>query len=312
MTDSSSHVNRLSSEIDRSFQETLLDSLHDGVYVVDPNRKILYWNKGAERLTGYAAAEVVGRQCEDNLLMHTDESGCMLCHHRCPLAETIVDGQHREVEIYLRHKGGHYLAVSVRSAPVRNSMGNIIGAVEAFSDVTSKKRIERRVGELEGLVYLDALTGVPNRRYLELRVQQAVQEVGQFERSIGLLMMDLDDFKQVNDQYGHDIGDLALKTLSHTLSQSLRSSNVMGRWGGEEFLVIVAGTTSDGLSSYAERCRQEIAGMKVPVPLGQLRITASLGATMITPEDTAQSVLKRADALMYRSKTDGRDRVSFG
>jgi diguanylate cyclase (GGDEF)-like protein/PAS domain S-box-containing protein len=273
MSESPSRFNPFSAEIDQSFHEKLLDSLHDGVYFVDRNRKILYWNTGAERLTGYSAAEVVGHFCGDNILMHTDEAGCLLCENGCPLAQTIADGQHREHELFFRHKLGHRVAVSVRAAPITNSYGEIIGAVEVFSDVTAKKHIERRVGELEDLVYLDALTEVPNRRYLELRVQQAVQEVVQFNRRIGLLMIDLDDFKQVNDQHGHATGDLALKSLSKSLSLTLRSSNVIGRWGGEEFLVLVAGTTPDGLRSYAERCRQKIAEMEIPLPTGQLRIT---------------------------------------
>ena len=147
---------------------------------------------------------------------------------------------------------------------------------------------------------------------MELKVQQAVQEVAQFDRRIGLMMIDLDDFKQVNDQHGHDVGDLALKLLSKTLTQSLRSSNVLGRWGGEEFLVIVAGTTREGLWGYAERCRNDIAGLNVPVSAGELHLTASIGATLIAPEDSQHSAVKRADELMYRSKIEGRNRVTYG
>ena len=301
-----------SADLDQSFHETLLDSLYDGVYFVDLNRKILYWNKGAEKLTGYSAPEVVGRCCSDNILMHTDESGHQLCLAGCPVSRTICDGKRAEHDLYLRHKLGYTLAVSVRSAPIKNRQGEIIGAVEIFHDISAKKRIERRVGELEGLVYLDALTGVPNRRYMELRVQQAVQEVAQFDRRIGLMMIDLDDFKQVNDLHGHDVGDLALQMLSKTLSKSLRSMNVIGRWGGEEFLVIVAGTTPEGLLAYGERCRKDIAALAVPVSAGELKLTASLGATMIHPNDSQLSAVKRADDLMYRSKIEGRDRVTYG
>jgi diguanylate cyclase (GGDEF)-like protein len=151
---------------------------------------------------------------------------------------------------------------------------------------------------------------------MELKVQQAVQEVAQFHRRIGLMMIDLDRFKQVNDQHGHDIGDLALQKLSKVLTESLRSSNVIGRWGGEEFLVIVAGTTPEGLRAYAERCRNHLAGLKIPVSTGEhgmnLHVTASIGATMIVPEDSHHSAVKRADELMYRSKIEGRNRVTCG
>jgi diguanylate cyclase (GGDEF)-like protein/PAS domain S-box-containing protein len=301
-----------SADLEQAFHEMVLDSLYDGVYFVDSSRTILYWNKGAEKLTGYSAEDVVGHCCSDNILMHTDDCGRLLCLEGCPLSLTMLGGQRQEKEVYLRHKLGHRVAVSVRSAPITNRRGEIIGAVEVFTDITAKKRIERRVGELEGLVYLDALTGVPNRRYMELRVEQAVQEVAQFDRSIGLLMIDLDDFKQVNDQHGHDAGDIALKTLSKLLTQSLRSSNVMGRWGGEEFLVIVSGTTPEGLRAYAERCRKDIAWTKIPLPSGAVQLTASIGATMIEHHDSRYAVVKRADELMYRSKIEGRDRATFG
>ena len=111
-----------------SFYERLLDSLHDGVYFVNTERTIQYWNKGAELLTGYLASEVVGRSCYDNILAHVNEQGCGLCMNRCPLAATIADGVRRESEIYLRHKLGHRVPISVRVAPISNEEGRVVGA----------------------------------------------------------------------------------------------------------------------------------------------------------------------------------------
>ncbi len=312
MPESIDHSKLLPMDVNLSFHERLLDSLHDGVYFVDRERKILYWNKGAEQLTGYSADEVVGRSCFDNILMHVAAGGCALCLHGCPLGKTIEDGQRRESEIFLRHKLGHRIPVSVRAAPIADSQGKIVGAVEVFSDISAKKHMERRVGELEDLVFLDPLTGVPNRRYIELKVKQSLQEVEQFGRKIGLLMVDVDRFKQVNDEHGHEIGDRALKTMCRTVQHNLRSGNVLGRWGGEEFLVIVAGTSMEGLRATAERYRMLISETTIPLAAGELRITASMGATLMLGDDTDQSVIKRADELMYKSKMDGRDRVTIG
>ena len=312
MSDSTDHAKLLPVDVNLSFHERLLESLHDGVYFVDRERKILYWNKGAELLTGYSAAEVVGRSCFDNILMHVTAGGCSLCLNGCPLGKTIEDGQRRESEIFLRHKLGHRVPVSVRAAPLTDHQGKIIGAVEVFSDISAKKYIERRMGALEELVFLDPLTGVPNRRYIELKVQQALQEVEQFGRKIGLLMVDVDHFKQVNDEHGHDAGDEVLKAMCRTLLHSLRSGNVLGRWGGEEFLVILAGTTLEGLRASAERFRMLISETAVPAPKGELRITVSMGGTLMLRDDTDQSVIKRADELMYQSKMDGRNRVTLG
>jgi diguanylate cyclase (GGDEF)-like protein/PAS domain S-box-containing protein len=295
------------------FYKTLLDNLYDGVYFVDCDRKITYWNKGAERLTGYTAAEAIGRHCFDNFLVHVNEEGCTLCLGKCPLASTIADGESREAEVYFRHKQGHRVPVSVRVTPIVDSAGGTLGAVEVFSDVTEKKHFERRAGEMESLAFRDALTGVPNRRYVGLKVKQALQEVEQFGRSFGVLMIDVDHFKQVNDTYGHDIGDSALRAVCATITHTLRQpGDIVGRWGGEEFLAVVVEADPTALMAVAERCRRLVAESAVPVGEKHLRVTVSLGATIMKQGDSDQSVIKRADELMYKSKTSGRNRTTLG
>jgi len=305
-------LNQVPSELNTAFYERVLDSLQDGVYYVDRDRKILYWNKGAELLTGFAANEVVGQSCRDNLLMHLSDEGCALCSDGCLLERTIEDGQRRECETYIRHKFGYRIPVSVRVAAISDPLGNIIGAVEIFSDASAKKHIERRVGELENLVFLDSLTGVSNRRYMELKVRQAIQEVEQFHRKIGLLMLDLDHFKAVNDEYGHSVGDEVLKALCATLANNLRSGDLLGRWGGEEFLILAADVNASRLRAFAERCRMLASESAIPVSGGALRVTLSIGATLIRSDDSLQSVVQRADELMYRSKAEGRNRIATG
>ena len=115
------HIGSAAAYSDGSFHGRLLDSLYDGVYFVDAERSITYWNKGAERLTGYTAAEALGKHCYDNFLMHVNANGCALCFGGCPLAATLVDGNPREDEIFLRHKRGHRVPTSVRVSPVRGS-----------------------------------------------------------------------------------------------------------------------------------------------------------------------------------------------
>jgi diguanylate cyclase (GGDEF)-like protein/PAS domain S-box-containing protein len=302
--------NELPEELASAFHQKVLDSLHDGVYFVDRNRKILYWNKGAELLTGYTAAEVIGSSCFDNILMHVTETGCSLCANGCQLQRTIQDGKRRESEVYFRHKFGHRVPVSVRVAPIMDRFGNIVGAVEIFTDVSAKKHIERRVGELENLVFLDALTSVSNRRFIELKVKQAIQEVEQFDRQIGVLMIDLDDFKAVNDDFGHAVGDEVLKSVCNTLHHSLRSGDLLGRWGGEELLILVTDVTPERLRAFAERCRMLVAESFIPAGGHAVKVTVSVGATIIRKKDTERTAVRRADELMYRSKTEGKNRVT--
>jgi diguanylate cyclase (GGDEF)-like protein/PAS domain S-box-containing protein len=293
-----------------NFHEQLVNSLYDGVYFVDSERMITYWNSGAEELTGYTASEAVGKHCFDNLLNHVDGQGCNLCMGGCPLSGTLADGERHEAEVYLQHKGGHRVPVSVRVSPIIDNEGAVVGAVEIFTDVSAKKRLERRAVTLEKMAFNDALTGIPNRRYTKLKVKEAIQETRQFGRGIGIIFIDLDHFKEVNDRYGHDVGDAVLRTVSKTLTNGLRPGDVGGRWGGEEFLVIVLDVSTTQLASLAERCRTLLAKSSTQADSSRIQVTASIGATLIRATDTQVSVVSRADELMYRSKSLGRNRVT--
>lgn len=158
------------------------------------------------------------------------------------------------------------------------------------------------------------MTGTYNRRLMELKVQQSLEEVQQFGRGIGLLMLDVDDFKQVNDTWGHEAGDLALQAVSRTLTGCLRPTDLVGRWGGEEFLVILVNMQANGteLGKIAERCRRLIDRNGVPSSRASLQISVSVGATLMVTGDTSQMALRRVDELLYRSKAAGRNKSTVG
>jgi diguanylate cyclase (GGDEF)-like protein/PAS domain S-box-containing protein len=301
---------RQARSIPASFYQKLLDSLYDGVYFVDQERRITYWNQGAQSLTGYSKSEALGRKCFDNFLQHVDFQGCALCQNGCPLSETMSDGRRREAELYLSHKNGHRVPVSIRVAPLLDGTGRVIGAVEVFTDVTEKKKIERRVDELEDIAFHDSLTGLLNRRYIELKVSQAVSEYQHVGRSYGVLIIDVDHFKAVNDKNGHEAGDRVLRAVSQTLIQSLRAFDIVGRWGGEEFLVLLADTTEVSLVEVAERCRRLVAKSSVVHEGQRLSVTVSIGGTLVHTSDTAESAVRRADELMYLSKRAGRNQTT--
>lgn len=275
----------------------------------DRDRKIAYWNRGAEELTGYTSEEVLGSHCFDNLLMHVDDDGCELCHGGCPLATTIEDGKRHDAEVYLRHKSGHRVPVSVRVAPIKDNAGSIIGAVEVFSDISSKKTIERRAKDLESDVYRDPLTGISNRRHITMAVQHAAQEIEEFGTKAGLLIIDIDHFKDVNDRFGHTIGDAVLKTVADTLTHVLRPQDIVGRWGGDEFLMVVKGTDTQALEKIAERCRKLIETSGVLAGEERIPVTVSVGGTVLERGKSAQSAFDQADSLLYLSKSRGRNRT---
>ncbi len=294
------------------FYKDLLDNMYDGVYFVDRQRKITYWNKGAERLTGYKGSNVLGKSCSDNVLVHVDDKGSCLCKGRCPLLRTINDRKVRETEVYLHHRDGYKVPVLVRTAPVYDAEGKIIGAVEVFSDNSSKISAIKKVEELQVVAYLDPLTGVGNRRYAEMNLYSRLDELRRYGWSFGALLIDVDKFKVVNDVYGHDIGDEVLRMIAKTTLGCLRSFDFLGRWGGEEFLVLVVNVDENQIYNVANKIRLLVEKSSFPIGRQRIQATVSIGATLAKPSDTVDTLVKRADQLMYLSKNSGRNTISVG
>jgi diguanylate cyclase (GGDEF)-like protein/PAS domain S-box-containing protein len=279
------------------------------VYFVDPDRKIIYWNKSAELLTGYKSSEIVGNHCWNNILMHIDLEGNSLCHGPCPLARSMKEDRMLEQEVYLRHKNGYRVPVLVRASPIKDGEGRVIGAVEIFSDNTPKITLEQKVGELQKLTLLDALTEVGNRRYAELILRSRLDEMRRYGWRFGLLFIDIDNFKDVNDTYGHGTGDKVLRMVAKTLQNAVRSSDVVSRWGGEEFIAVIGHADKQVLSLLSNKLRVLVEQSNFFDGRELINVTISIGSTVSTMEDTPETLLRRADKLMYDAKLSGRNCV---
>ncbi|MCX7827847.1 MAG: sensor domain-containing diguanylate cyclase [Thermanaerothrix sp.] len=280
----------------------ILDQLINGVYTTDLNRVITYWNRAAEKITGYSADEVVGKRCADNILVHVDGEGNSLCLGMCPLAFSMADGNAREALVYLKHKDGHRVPVQVRTTPLRDDSGKIIGGVEIFEDTSNLVSQEEKISILERLAYLDELTRVGNRRSIEDTLEEHLKDLKEIGWPFGVVMMDIDHFKKVNDTYGHQAGDQALRNVASTMLSSLRSFDSMGRYGGEEFLVILRNVDNQELLRIAERLRVLVQATWTEAQGENINVTVSGGATMATSEDTPDTLVQRADQLLYQSK----------
>ncbi|HEY3436999.1 MAG TPA: diguanylate cyclase, partial [Actinotalea sp.] len=206
----------------------LADQLGDAVYVVDPDRRITYWNGAAEDLTGYLACDVLGRRCGPALLGHVGEDGTPLCGPRCPLDATIRDGRAREVAALLRTRSGSSLPVHIRAAALREQ-GDIVGAVEVFRDDTAGWAARRLIEDLQTLVLADPLTGGGNRRALDRGRERAMARFEATGQPFGLIVIDIDDFKSINDQHGHGVGDDVLRHVARRLEACVRGEDVVAR-----------------------------------------------------------------------------------
>jgi len=296
---------------DADFHRTLIDNIADGVYFVDPARRIKYWNHGAERLTGYAAGDVVGHRCFDNILDHVDTTGRQLCHTACPLAATIADGESRETTIWLRHADGFRKPVRVRTSQVRDAEGRVIGGVESFSDGSAAMQALDDANHARHEALTDELTGLPNRRMFDVALTGRLESLARYGWQFGLLVVDVDCFKEVNDEHGHAFGDAMLRGVSATLAGTVRTGDVVARWGGDEFAVIVESPDEAGLAEMAERLRALAESSETRWGNVVAGVRISVGGALARAADTPETLFARADAALYAAKHAGRNRIEL-
>ena len=295
---------------DKNYQE-LLSYLYEGVYVVDKNRKIVFWNTGSEQITGYSAEEVMNSHCYNNILRHVTAEGKELCFDGCPLHHTLATGEIQEAEVFLHHKEGHRIPVKVKSIPVYDDNENIVAAIEVFTDERYKQETYSENRKLKEMLVTDPLTQISNRRYLDFHLASCISEAKEFETTFGLLFIDLDYFKDVNDNYGHDIGDKILKLTSRTIAANIRGDDKLGRWGGEEFLAVIKVDELAGLEKIANKLRLLVSKSAYKLDTGEeLKVTVSIGGALFEKGESITDLIKRADSYMYKSKENGRNRVT--
>lgn len=296
-------------EISTGLYKELLDRMSDGVYFVDRDRRILYWNEGATRLTGYKAEEVVGLYCQDNTLCHVDAAGNQLCLMGCPLSDCVEDGEAHEAEIFLRHKQGRRVPVNVRVQPIRAADGSIVGAVEIFRDNTAQIEARRKAEAMERLAFLDPLTHQPNRRFLEMSLRTALVEFQEHGDPFGVLIFDVNQFKAINDRFGHASGDRALQEVAKTLLGALRAADIVGRWAGDEFLAVAHNVTIEVLQELAARCTALANETSYRNDAGGFEgLSISVGCALVKPGDDVDTLVARADSRMYQKKRDNLNR----
>jgi len=303
----------LPAELERSIElyRSLLDNLYDGVCFVDDQMKTAFWNKGAEKITGFRVSEVLGRRCTDGFMTHLDAGGHVLGAHLDPLAKTVEDGKRREARLYIKHKGGYRLPVEIRIISVSNPTGGIIGAAEIFRDISEEITLVEKIKEFSAMALVDELTQVANRRMIEDVLLKKKEKLRSYGERFGLLFADVDNFKRINDEYGHDIGDEVLRLVASTMVTSSRSFDLVGRWGGDEFIVILSGIRQEMLSFIAERYRYLVAENPLTGKKAQIAITVSIGATIAEEDEPIRAIIQRADNLMYESKRKGRNTVTI-
>jgi len=287
-----------------------LESLYDGFHLLDANRKFLIWNRGAESLLGRAMNEMLGRVWTCELLGYRDPQGREVTDDDCPLRHATDSGRTTMFQLEARRADGHSVRVELQAVPLFDDTGTLQGVAEVYRDMArSGGKRPQEFRELKLAATRDALTNVANRGELETQLTAMVGEFAHNPREpFSVIFADADHFKRVNDTYGHQVGDQVLIDLAKLFTRETYSGELVGRYGGEEFVVLCPGTDLEQAVRRAERLRNTLREAKIG-GIERLKVTASFGVAQVEPGDSVESLLRRADKSLYMAKENGRDRT---
>jgi diguanylate cyclase (GGDEF)-like protein/PAS domain S-box-containing protein len=287
------------------WNELLLNSAGQGLYGTDADGACTFVNPAALAILGYEKEEVLGKNTH-RMFHHHHKDGSLYVQADCPIDLTRRDGIPREVEDQFLCKNGTFLPVQLSVTPMREN-GQVIGVTVVFQDIAERKAMQQ---DLTRLATTDPLTGVANRRRFIEQMEMELARMKRFDKPAAFLMMDVDNFKKVNDTHGHAIGDEVLQHFAELSRHRLRRVDLFGRLGGEEFGILLPGTDAAGARQFAEGFRRYVADTPLESSKGAIPFTISIGVAALDPGDTAaDSIMARADVALYRAKEGGRNRV---
>ena len=288
-----------------------LESTYDGFYLVDSDLKFRIWNTGMERLLGRNSAKMLDQNWTSRQIAFADKHGRKLADEARPMSEVIQGGQARTAQLQIQHVDGQWLDVEVMTVPMIDHDGSLQGVAEIFRDLSHDRRRRREDKDLRKKATRDSLTGVANRGELERSLESMLADFNDHPNPepMSLIFLDVDHFKNINDTYLHLTGDQVLIGLGKLLQSEMYSSETIGRYGGEEFIVVCPSTDLKQAIAKAERLRLAICDAALcDVP--NLKVTVSFGVTEIEPGDTTNEIFGRADKALFSSKNNGRNRTS--
>ncbi len=284
--------------------QKVVDTLPDPTLVIDiGSYNLQLANQSARAL--YNSGREISPEMTCFRLSHKRDTPCTGLNEPCPIHEVIATGK----PVSVRHKhfdhNGNLLYIDVSSTPLFDSNGqHVVQIVESHRDVTETVQMEK---QLQHMATTDRLTQVYNRLKFDDELKRQIEWAQASRNSLGLIMFDLDNFKEVNDSFGHDVGDEVLKETVTLVQRHIRKSDTLARWGGEEFMIITPLTDSFELKTILETLRHRIEHYP---HAGVGSVTASFGGSVLKPTDTISSLIKRVDAALYQSKQSGRNRCT--
>jgi diguanylate cyclase (GGDEF)-like protein len=284
------------------------DAFQSGAMITDENRKIIYANKYFYEELNWKLGSLLGKKSEE-LFTYSSKIFCesylmpLLLHEKkCEEIQlALLDGDNNRISIIVSAKmdpQGH-IYWSIFNASKRDKLYEEL--------IDARKELEVQAKTLKLMASTDELTGLMNRRELNLRAPELINQAKRYTHSIALLMIDIDHFKKINDAYGHLEGDRVLKALGQKLQKFGRQTDLIARFGGEEFIMLLPDTNKSDAKIFAQRLHQLMSGIKV----NHAPVTVSIGITMSNGSHSLDDLTNQADGALYEAKKNGRNKTEF-
>ncbi len=293
-----------------SFLGTIFDSIHDPFSIVDRDYRIIKLNDAYARMRNKQTKDLLGNKCYE--VLQNRNSIC----EECVVDKTFLSMDPCTKEKLKRYPDGSTAWYEICTYPIFDQNRNVSHVIEYTRDITDRKKTEEEnkqlIRKLDYLSTTDSLTGVYNRRALNDILGHEIDRATRYNIDLSLILCDVDRLKKINDTYGHIAGDLALQSVSETLKRSLRKADILGRYGGDEFMIVLPETTFKGAKSLAEKIRSAVNNIDFELPdQKRIRLSISIGvASCCALSKNSDTLVARTDAALYTSKEAGRNRVS--
>lgn len=299
----------------KNFTEKILRYSAVPIFVLNKNHEVTSWNKACEKMTGIPAEKIVGtsdhwqafypskRDCLADLVLDEAYGSLPQFYKAFETSAFMEEGVRSEG--WFDNIGGIKRYLAFDAVPIYNRANELVAAIETLQDISERKKLEEA---LERLATTDALTGLSNRHRFNELLQQEVDRAKRYHTPLSLIMFDLDHFKKINDTYGHAVGDQVLQAVAKIIRENVRASDWVGRWGGEEFLVLCPEATEKDVLVIVEKLRETVERHIFETVK---TITVSCGVTRFKSHDSVDAFVSRADEGLYRAKDKGRNIVEI-
>jgi diguanylate cyclase (GGDEF)-like protein/PAS domain S-box-containing protein len=286
---------------DPAIFRAVLDSLQTGVYLVDRDQKILFWNDGAERITGHLRQDVVGRSSRDDLLAKNEGNNSFVSDANEAILAVLRDGKPAVANVSLRHKDGHRVLVRLRAVPIRNSHGSVIGAAESFEESLAVSNWDRRQTKLAAYGCLDGTTGVLTQSFIQTHLRENIATFSQYGVPFSVVSIQVDQTGELKAKFGAGAIVAILRAVAQTLGNSLRPTDLVGLGTKNQFLVLLSECPGTEVEKVAERLKKMVTYAEIQWWGKEVSVTASYGVATVKPDDTPESLVERAEnALLER------------